>query len=106
MLVHWIAFERDFKGYTAALSRSLFEILSSSILMGYVSYLFLNIFAWYFDINTFIGVFLQGFLAGVIGNITSVTLLFLFKNHEIHDILTTLHKKIWKVKVVPPDSSV
>lgn len=105
MLLHWIAFEIDFRGYTASVARSLFQILSASIIMGSVTYWFLGVFNLRFDLNTFFGIFLQGFLSGIIGIAVFIALLMLMKNKELVVIARTLHHKVWKAKVIPPDPS-
>ncbi|MDQ3014245.1 MAG: murein biosynthesis integral membrane protein MurJ [bacterium] len=103
MILHWILFEFSYRGYSAAIWRSALHIISASVLMGYVSYVLLDVFDNIFDINTAIGIFLQGFLAGIGGIIFGVSILVLLKNHELHDIVATLHRKIWKAKVVPTE---
>jgi putative peptidoglycan lipid II flippase len=105
LLLHWIAFEREFRGFTSSVMRSLFQILSSSIIMGAITYWFLGVFALYFDNETVLGVFLQGFLAGIIGIIVNILLLILMGNKELIIIAKTLQHKIWKAKVIPPDPS-
>ncbi|MBX4197948.1 hypothetical protein KW782_01290 [Candidatus Parcubacteria bacterium] len=106
MLVHWFIFELSFRGYSSRVLRSFFQVVSASIIMGYATYLMLNLFDNVFDINTFVGIFLQGFLSGIVGIITYVIILLALKNGELADIFVTLKKKIWKVKVVPPDTTV
>jgi putative peptidoglycan lipid II flippase len=105
MIIHWVAFERDFRGYSAEIAKPLFQILSSSIIMGAVTYWALDVFGHTFDINTFLGVFLQGFVAGIIGIAVNIMLLILMKNKEIVVIANTLKHKIWKAKIIPPDPS-
>jgi peptidoglycan biosynthesis protein MviN/MurJ (putative lipid II flippase) len=105
MLLHWVAFEREFKGFTRAISRSALEVVFGSIVMGFVAYYFLNLLSFVFDLDSFIGIFLQGFIAGMIGIFVFVVLLMLLKNKELKIISKTLHHKIWKTKVVPADPS-
>ncbi|MCC2630696.1 MAG: hypothetical protein K0S38_505 [Candidatus Paceibacter sp.] len=105
MILHWIAFERDFHGFTRSVGRSLFQVLSSSIIMGAVTYWFLDVFNLRFDIHTFTGIFLQGFLAGTIGIIVNILLLILMGNKELVIIAKTLKHKIWKARVIPADPS-
>jgi putative peptidoglycan lipid II flippase len=105
MLLHWIAFEREFRGYTASIFKSLFQVLSSAIIMGSITYWFLGVFSLRFNIDTFLGVFLQGFLSGIIGIFVFIGLLIIMKNKELTVISRTLKHKIWKAKVIPPDPS-
>ncbi|MDQ3076983.1 MAG: murein biosynthesis integral membrane protein MurJ [bacterium] len=106
MIMHWIAYEKDFKGYTSAIMRSLFQTLGASIIMGYVTYLLLNLFDRIFDLNTFYGIFMQGFLSGILGIIVGVILLKVLKNKELEVIVSNMKSKIWKTKVIPPDVAV
>ncbi len=103
MVLHWVAFNREFKSYTPSIVRPLFQILSSSIIMGGVTYWFLGVFSLRFGEDTFVGVFMQAFLAGCIGIAIGIFLLKLMGNKELSVIARTLHGKIWKAKVIPPD---
>jgi hypothetical protein len=71
--------------------------------MGFVTYSFLAVFDSVFNINTLIGIFMQGLLSGVVGIISAVITLFLLKNKELQEVWITLHKKIWGAKVIVPD---
>jgi hypothetical protein len=84
--------------------KTLFEVLGSAIIMGYISHISLDVFDDLFNINTFWGIFLQGFFSGLIGISSSITVLYLLGNKELSEVWTTLHKKIWRAKVVPPDA--
>ena len=101
----WLCFNREFAGFTLVLRKTIFDSFSASVIAGSVSYLGLNIFVNYFDINTAIGIFMQGFLAGIVGIVASVFILKLLNNKEITEIWTTLHHKIWKAKPLPAEIS-
>jgi putative peptidoglycan lipid II flippase len=102
-IILWVCFGREFLGFTKALRNTLFHSFSASVIMGLVSYLSLNIFDKIFDINTTFGIFMQGFLSGIIGIVVGVIILKLLKNKELEEIWTTLHHKIWKAKPLPAD---
>ncbi|MSR78775.1 MAG: murein biosynthesis integral membrane protein MurJ [Candidatus Taylorbacteria bacterium] len=104
-LWHWLSFEYDFGGFSRAVSRTLFASFSASVIIGYVAHLFLAIFDDVFNINTLAGIFFQGFFSGIIGITVGILVLLLLKNQEIKDVWSTLHRKIWKAKVVGTDSS-
>ncbi len=101
----WICFNREFVGFTLVLRKTIFDSFSASVIAGSVSYLGLNIFVNYFDINTVIGIFMQGFLAGILGIVAGMFILKLLNNREIREIWTTLHHKIWKAKPLPAEIS-
>lgn len=104
LLLHWFDFAREFKNYSKQIFKTVFNVVGASIVMGYVSYLGLNIFDNIFDLNTLYGIFSQGFFAGVLGIISFVFVLYLLKNEELLEVWKTLHKRIWKAKVVSPDA--
>ena len=99
----WVCFNKEFACFTKSLSGTLFHSFSASIIMGVVAYLGLNIFVNFFDINTVFGIFMQGFLSGLLGIMAGITILKLMKNQELEEIWTTLHHKIWKAKPLPAD---
>ena len=100
---HWHMFERDYPGFTRPVSRTLFQSFSASIIMGYVTFIALRFFNLFFTLDHTVGVFLQGFFAGIVGIIAGIIILILLKNKELHEIWLTLHRKIWKAKIVVPD---
>jgi hypothetical protein len=65
-----------------------------------VSYLSLNILSPIFGTTTFWGVFLQGFISGILGIGTGVLVLYLLKNEELKDLLKTLKTKFWRTEAV------
>ncbi|TRZ52547.1 murein biosynthesis integral membrane protein MurJ [bacterium] len=100
-VMHWVAFEREFaKGMTKEISQSFWHSLTASFAMGFVAYEGLNIFALVFDQNKFLGVFLQGFLAGILGIVAGITVLILLKNPEFETVRIELHHKFWKAKPI------
>ena len=99
----WFCFNREFTGFTKSLWQTLFHSFSASIIMGVVSYFGLNIFDNIFNINTVFGIFMQGFLSGIMGIFVGILVLKLLKNKEIEEIWLTLHHKIWKAKPLPAD---
>lgn len=102
-IIYWLFISREFKGYSSPVLKTFFQIVSASTIMGYVAYKFLDVFDDIFDINTLIGIFLQGLLSGTIGIVVAVLVLYLLNSTELKEVWNTLHKKIWKAKVVGPD---
>jgi putative peptidoglycan lipid II flippase len=97
----WILFKKDF------LINSKIKILecfiqssTGAFTMGVISYLSLGIFDKVFDINTGIGIFLQGFISGIIGIIFGIFVLFLLKNKELFDVIQALKNKFWSKSVI------
>jgi peptidoglycan biosynthesis protein MviN/MurJ (putative lipid II flippase) len=104
LIIYWVVFSREFKGFSLTVHKTWLHVFSSSIIMGFVTYLFLDIFDSIFNIKTLFGIFMQGLSSGIIGIVTAVATLFILKNQELGEVWSALHKKIWKVKVVVPDA--
>ncbi len=102
LIIHWAGFNREFPAFSPSVFRTLFETMGSSVIMGFVTYQALGIFDSVFNINTLPGIFLQGFLSGVLGIIAAIFVLYLLKSRELVEVWGTLHKKIWKAKVIVP----
>ncbi len=102
-LLLWFCFNREFPGFTRALRTTLFHSFSASVIMGAVSYLGLNIFDNLFNLNKVWGIFMQGFLSGIIGISAGIVILKLLKNQELEEVWRTLHHKIWTAKPLPAD---
>lgn len=103
-IVHWIAFHLEFKKYSKPVLRTFFQISGSSTIMGFVAYKFLDVFDDIFNLEKLHGIFLQGFFSGIIGISVGVLVLYLLKSTELREVWKTLHKKIWKAKIVGPDA--
>lgn len=102
-LMHWFMFEKDFNiDLYHIIRKTFFESFSASVIMGFVAYNCLNFFAPILDTQTAVGIFLQGFLSGVIGIIFGIIILKILKNSEIKDISLALHKKFWRADVIAP----
>ncbi len=99
----WISFSLQFPGFTHSLRKTLLHSFSASVLMGLVSYLGLNIFDKIFNLEKLFGIFMQGFLAGLLGIATAILTLLILNNQELKEIWRTLHHKIWKAKPLPVD---
>jgi len=98
-----VYFHRDFRDFYKAISKTSFQVFNASIIMGFVTYLGLNIFDDIFNLNKLVGIFSQGLFSGLIGIFVFILTLKLLKNKEIDEIWKTMHRKIWKVKPIAPD---
>lgn len=101
--LHWWMFQKKFPGFSRPVLSTLFHTFSASVIMGYVAFLSLRLFAIIFPLTKVWGVFLQGFCAGIIGLIVGVLILLILKNNELQEVWRTLHHKIWKAKVPPAE---
>lgn len=99
-LILWITFEKNFIGFSKNLLRPFAESSGASLVAGLVTYLCLDFFDDIFSLMTVSGVFLQGFISGIIGIAFGVLVLIIMKNQEIKEVWKTLHHKVWKAKAI------
>jgi len=90
----WFMFQKDFNRFSSSLEKSFLQTFIASLMMGVFAYFSLNLWNDVFDINTFWGIFLQGFLSGIIGLIVLVLVLKLLENEEINEILLAVKQKL------------
>jgi len=95
-----VLFRRDFGGFGGGVWRSFWENLAASILLGVTAYVSLNILDNFFNLNTFLGVFFQGAIAGVISSIVWGASLFALKNREFLDTVASFRRKFWRAQPV------
>jgi hypothetical protein len=79
---------------------SFWQSSMASIAIGYAAYGGLNLFDNFFNLNTFIGIFMQGLLSGILGIGAGIIILILIGNHEVRVVWAVLHSKIWKTKPI------
>lgn len=96
----WIAFQKDFKRFSKALSNTFFESFAAAITIAFISHRMLNLLDNVFDINTFLGIFAQGLISGIIGVLFGIVMLKVLKNKELEEVWLSLHRKFWKTKVI------
>lgn len=99
-VILWVCFEKSFPGFSKGVWRTASQSLITSILIGFVAYLFTNVLNNVFDLTTLIGVFLQGFISGIIGLLFGLLILILIKNFEIVEIWQTIHRKFWRAQAI------
>lgn len=99
-LLFWILFQKDFQRFSESLSRTFFESLAASVIMGFAIHQFLDIFDDIFDLDTFLGIFAQGFLAGSIGILVGILVLRLLGNKELLEVWQSLTHKFWKINII------
>jgi len=102
-ILHWWTYEKTYPGFTKPVLETLYHSFAASIIMGYVAFLALRLFAFIFPLTKVWGLFLQGLCAGITGLIILVCILKILKNKELEDVIKTLHKKIWKTPVPPAE---
>jgi peptidoglycan biosynthesis protein MviN/MurJ (putative lipid II flippase) len=102
-ILHWWTYEKVYKGFTKPVFTTLFQSFAASVIMGYVAFQSLRLFALAFPLTKAWGIFMQGLCAGLVGLVALVIMLILLKNKELVQVWKTLHHKIWKVAVPPAE---
>ncbi len=105
-LIHWVAFERQFRGFSRGVVKTFFDVLGASVIMGAIAYVGLNISAPLLDTTSLVGIFLQGFGAGLVAILAGIVILSLLKNRELLEIWCVVHGKFWKTKVIATDPEI
>jgi putative peptidoglycan lipid II flippase len=101
-VLHWFFVRKDFMQGESFITQTFFQSLGASFCLGLVAYVSLNILSPVFGTTTFLGVFFQGFISGILGILSAVLILHLLKNQELKEVLKTLHTKFWKAKILAP----
>lgn len=99
-VLHWIFVKKDFMPNESFFAQTFFQSLGASFFLGLVAYLSLNALSPVFGTTTFWGVFLQGFISGILGIMAAVVVLYLLKSEELKDLTQTLRTKFWRAKVI------
>ncbi len=100
----WILFKKEFlKGRSSKLWTTFIQSVVGSLVMGVMAYIALSIFDDIFGLTTGRGIFLQGFVSGIVGISFGVCALALMKNRELADLARALSHKFWRGRVVAPE---
>ncbi|MFA6177918.1 MAG: murein biosynthesis integral membrane protein MurJ [Candidatus Paceibacterota bacterium] len=101
-VLHWVFVKKDFMQNESFISKTFFQSFAASFFLGLIAYLSLNILSPIFGTTTFWGVFLQGFISGILGILTAIIVLYLLKNEELKDLIKTFNSKFWRAKIIAP----
>ena len=101
-MLHWFFVRKDFMKGESFITKTFFQSLGASFFLGLITYLGLNIFSPIFGTITFWGIFLQGFISGIIGIFVAIFALYLLKNEELKDLIKTLKTNFWRTKIIAP----
>jgi putative peptidoglycan lipid II flippase len=101
-IIGYIFFARDFAISQTNFRRLFFETFAASVIGGAVSYIILAATGQTGTINTTIGIFAQGFGAGVAGIIVSVALLWVLKSRELREVSAALRRRFADTPQVVP----
>jgi putative peptidoglycan lipid II flippase len=94
------ALSSDRFAFTPKVMPTLLVSIEAAVFGGFVAYLGLNIFDTVFNLSTLFGIFMQGFVAGLMGIAGAVIVFLLLGNKEIEEIYGALRQKVWKGKII------
>jgi len=86
--------------------RALIVAFMAAIVGGISAYISLNFFVAGINPSTFIGIFIQGLLSGVIGCIGIILTYAGFNSPELREVYTSFQKKLFKTDVVAPQAEI
>jgi len=105
-IVYWRAFEKVFGKFGRETYHTLFVSLSTAVFVGLGSYIGLNLFEGWFNLETLLGIFGQGFFAGILGILFGMFVLWLLKSVEFRELWQALHQKFGKVEAVAENQEI
>jgi putative peptidoglycan lipid II flippase len=105
-VAHWIAFEKEFNGFSRDVLRTFFQSFSVSVIMGATSYVGLLLFGMALSTDSLLGLFLQGLFAGLLAIAVGIIILWFLDSKELKDVSKALHAKFWKSKVIATDPEI
>lgn len=105
IILFMFIFDREYKGLWKGVSKTIFQSLSGAVMIGFGSYIGLNIFDNLFDLSHLWGVFFQGLFAGIFGIIVGIVTLHILQSKELLEVGKTLKHKIWKTKDIVIEQS-
>lgn len=96
--------KKEFMSHEPFVSKTFFQSLGGSFFLGLTTYLSLNALSPVFGTTTFWGVFLQGFISGLIGILAGGAILYLLGSEELRGLMQAVTSKFWKAKVIAPST--
>jgi putative peptidoglycan lipid II flippase len=102
----WTQFHNHLEGHkseTAELGRALFHTIGAGIIAGTSAYGILLLLGSGVDQEHFLGVFVQGVVAGIVGIAMYAITLMAMRNEDITLFVQTVRSKFWKQKPLTPE---
>lgn len=101
LLVILFAWDYQFKIWPLVISAG--EQLASAVIGGLTAYFLLNYLSSYFDLQTLVGVFAQGLLAGLGGILVNVLALWIMESRELLEFSRALRHRFWRSQALVPE---
>lgn len=72
------------------------QVFTAAVVIGIVSILILRLTDSWFNLETFVGLFLHGSLAGLMGITSGILILYFLQNNELFEIVRTIQSRFWR----------
>lgn len=102
MLLLIIFTKRQFGLVWSSLNRQVFEATTAALAAGVTAYATLNFIVDGIDQEVFVGILLQGMVAGVFGILASLVVYYSLKSKELHEIYSSFRIRILKKDLIAP----
>ncbi|MEX0930052.1 MAG: lipid II flippase MurJ [Candidatus Paceibacterota bacterium] len=89
----WVFFERDFGHRLHGVFSSFWQSAAGAVLTGVTTYGALQVLSGIFDLNTFMGIFLQGAFAGAVGAGVGLGVLWALGSRELEELFGSLSRR-------------
>jgi putative peptidoglycan lipid II flippase len=101
----WVYFHKQSKDIPRPhdIRKTLFQTIGAGIIASTGIYMFLSLVSTGIEQTKFMGILIQGFLAGIFGIFIYAIILIALKNEDIHLFISTIKSKFWKTKTVIPE---
>jgi putative peptidoglycan lipid II flippase len=87
-------------GGVSQLRRVLWQSLGAGVTIAAVSYAALNLLVEGFQTDRFVGIFMQGFVAGILGIVAGVIFLWSANSPELKEVHLSLGHRFWKARPI------
>lgn len=84
---------------------AVYKISIAAIVMALTIQTFKTLLAPFLDMQTFLGIFTQGAIAGLLGCVAYVVIGLLLKSYEMKIFVETIRKRLFRIKDLPTDIS-
>lgn len=103
-LMFWFSFKKDFEDFSYSIKMAFLNNFSAWVIGGFAAYGILNLLDGVLNLNTFLGIFTQGAVAGLVGIFVGIFVLVMVGDREVEEARKYLHHKFWRARVIAPDS--
>lgn len=78
----------------------------AAIVGGFSAYAALQLMVQLVDIDTFIGIFVQGFVGGIVGLLATIFAYFIVRSPELEEVSASFKRKIFKTEIAASDQEI